>query len=132
MQGRFSTAVCFLATTMAVGLILFVAKARQTESKPKTGLVGKSALSRGQNSQNTNGTRSWTPNVAQGGHGVVVPGGSICKVRLETVSQFTEHLYGRVRAAMTGSSRWMTPHTPPTSRWPCTNSYRCERPSLSA
>lgn len=36
MQSRFCTAVSFLAAILAVGLILFVAQAQQTESKPKT------------------------------------------------------------------------------------------------
>jgi hypothetical protein len=36
VQTRVSDAVYFLATILAVGLILFAAQARQTESKPKT------------------------------------------------------------------------------------------------
>jgi hypothetical protein len=32
------------------------------------------------------------PSIAQGGRGVVVPGCSICKVRLSTVGQFVDHL----------------------------------------
>ena len=36
MQSRVSRFVYFLAAILAVGLVLFVAQARQTESKPKT------------------------------------------------------------------------------------------------
>lgn len=32
------------------------------------------------------------PAIAQGGHGVVVPGCPACKVRLNTTGQFIEHL----------------------------------------
>ena len=40
------------------------------------------------------------PSVAKGGSGVVVPGCSTCKVRLQTVSQFVDHLCERVVAAI--------------------------------
>ena len=33
-----------------------------------------------------------TPSVAQGGNGVVVPGCSVCKVRINTMNSFVEHL----------------------------------------
>jgi hypothetical protein len=32
------------------------------------------------------------PSMTQGGRGVVVPGCSICKVRLSTIGQFVDHL----------------------------------------
>ncbi|HXN24600.1 MAG TPA: hypothetical protein VOA41_17830 [Candidatus Dormibacteraeota bacterium] len=32
------------------------------------------------------------PSIAQGGHGVVVPGCTVCKKRINTTSQFVEHL----------------------------------------
>lgn len=38
--------------------------------------------------------------MARGGKGVVVPGCSMCKVRLQTVSQFTDHLCEKVQAAV--------------------------------
>lgn len=38
--------------------------------------------------------------MAQGGRGVVVPGCSLCKVRLQTVSQYSDHLCERVQAAV--------------------------------
>jgi hypothetical protein len=38
--------------------------------------------------------------MTQGGRGVVVPGCSICKVRLQTVGQFTDHLCEKVLAAV--------------------------------
>jgi len=37
---------------------------------------------------------------AQGGSGVVVPGCSICKTRLQTVNQFIDHLCANVLAAV--------------------------------
>jgi hypothetical protein len=40
------------------------------------------------------------PSLAQGGRGVVVPGCSMCRVRCQTVSQFTEHLSEAVWAAV--------------------------------
>ena len=40
------------------------------------------------------------PSMARGGRGVVVPGCSICRVRLQTVSQFTDHLCEKVEAAL--------------------------------
>jgi hypothetical protein len=40
------------------------------------------------------------PSMAQGGQGVVVPGCSMCKVWLQTVSQFTDHLCEKVQAAV--------------------------------
>jgi hypothetical protein len=40
------------------------------------------------------------PSMAQGGRGVVVPGCSICKVRLQTVGQYTEHLAAKVEEAI--------------------------------
>ena len=42
------------------------------------------------------------PSIAQGGRGVVVPGCSMCKVRLQTVSQYTDHLCEKVQAAVDG------------------------------
>jgi len=40
------------------------------------------------------------PGMAQGGSGVVVPGCSICKTRLQTVNQFIDHLCANVLAAV--------------------------------
>jgi hypothetical protein len=40
------------------------------------------------------------PSMAQGGRGVVVPGCSICKARLQTVGQYTEHLAAKVWEAI--------------------------------
>ena len=40
------------------------------------------------------------PSIARGGRGVVVPGCSICRVRCQTVSQFTDHLCQKVQAAL--------------------------------
>jgi hypothetical protein len=38
------------------------------------------------------------PSIAQGGKGVVVPGCSICKVRMETHTQFMRHVEARLIA----------------------------------
>jgi hypothetical protein len=38
------------------------------------------------------------PSIAQGGKGVVVPGCSVCKVRLNTTEQFMEHVEQKVCA----------------------------------
>jgi hypothetical protein len=40
------------------------------------------------------------PSMAQGGHGVVVPGCSMCRVPLQTVNQFTDHLAAKVWEAI--------------------------------
>ncbi|HXW55544.1 MAG TPA: hypothetical protein VEJ67_07345 [Candidatus Cybelea sp.] len=40
------------------------------------------------------------PSMAQGGSGVVVPGCSLCTVRLQTVNQFTDHLAAKVWEAI--------------------------------
>ena len=40
------------------------------------------------------------PSIAQGGRGVVVPGCSTCKARLQTVNQFTDHLAVKVWEAV--------------------------------
>ena len=45
------------------------------------------------------------PIVAQGGRGVVVPGCSICKVRLSTVGQFVDHLTKSVVQAINETVR---------------------------
>lgn len=38
------------------------------------------------------------PSIAQGGRGVVVTGCSVCKARLNTTSQFVEHVAGSMPA----------------------------------
>lgn len=53
------------------------------------------------------------PSIAHGGRGVVVPGCSICKVMLQTVSQFTDHLSAQVweaieRVDVLESAAWKT------------------------
>jgi len=45
------------------------------------------------------------PSTAQGGRGVVVPGCSICKVRLSTVGQFVDHLTKSVVRAVQEAAR---------------------------
>lgn len=40
------------------------------------------------------------PSIAEGGNGVVVPGCSICKVRLNTTEQFMEHVSEKVCAVI--------------------------------
>jgi hypothetical protein len=45
------------------------------------------------------------PSLALGGRGVVVPGCSICKVRLSTVGQFVDHLTKSVVQAINEAAR---------------------------
>jgi len=40
--------------------------------------------------------------VAQGGKGVVVPGCSVCQVRMETVEQFMRHVLTKVSVVIEG------------------------------
>jgi hypothetical protein len=45
------------------------------------------------------------PSVAQGGRGVVVPGCSVCRVRLQTVEQYIDHLTESVMCAIREGER---------------------------
>jgi hypothetical protein len=40
------------------------------------------------------------PSIGYGGRGVVVPGCSMCRVRLQTTGQFVDHLCEKVQAAV--------------------------------